>query len=321
MARLIPVIVYITDKDQRPDGHRVQSNRKDWFRLNSFFGWQGLWISQSKGIKILPSFFLKIYASWHGIVLPFFAFNVPKRCFVVSISLNHCQVLSFPVISFVCIALPSWSEVAETKADVSLFVFEVSELGLVCVCVCAYVCACGCVWSFSCLCLGVFHFPPMCCLCLWSTGPPLHCSSASSSPVEQLLYPPPSIAANENQGGLLGNSAAQPAQDSDSEDEFGPNSFLVKTGSGNLYAPATATADGELVLNYCCFLEVSLPLLWICCVIGHADGCGLEYVPFFLSISTENWNFESICSLRVRTELSEAGSAEFSLTQRDGWFW
>lgn len=89
----------------------------------------------------------------------------------------------------------------------------------------------------------------MCCLCLWSAGPPLHCSSASSSPVEQLHYPPPSIAANESQGGLLGNCAAQPAQDSDSEDEFGPNSFLVKTGSGNLYAPATATADGELVFK------------------------------------------------------------------------
>ncbi|CAB1414679.1 unnamed protein product [Pleuronectes platessa] len=76
-------------------------------------------------------------------------------------------------------------------------------------------------------------------------GPPLHCSSASSSPVEQLPYPPPSIAANQCQGGLLGNCAAQPAQDSDSEDEdeFGPDSFLVQTGSGNLYAPATATAD------------------------------------------------------------------------------
>lgn len=48
---------------------------------------------------------------------------------------------------------------------------------------------------------------------------------------------------------MLGNSAAQPAQDSDSEDEFGPNSFLVKTGSGNLYAPATAAADGELVFK------------------------------------------------------------------------
>ncbi|KAK1900265.1 Teneurin-4 [Dissostichus eleginoides] len=78
-------------------------------------------------------------------------------------------------------------------------------------------------------------------------SPPLHCSSASSSPVEQLPYPPPSIAANESQRGLLGNCAAQPAQDSDSEDEFGPNSFLVKTGSGNLYAPATA--DDNILIH------------------------------------------------------------------------
>ena len=40
---------------------------------------------------------------------------------------------------------------------------------------------------------------------------------------------------------------AQPAQDSESEDEFGPNSFLVKTGSGTLYAPAAA--DGEFGLQ------------------------------------------------------------------------
>lgn len=129
----------------------------------------------------------------------------------------------------------------------------------------------------------VFHFPlPMCCLCLWSTGPPLHCSSASSSPVEQLSYPPPSIAANERRAGLLGNSAAQPAQDSDSEDEFGPNSFLVKTGSGNLYAPATAAADGELVFQTTvAFWRLTrlLPLCtWMCGVRGHADGCGQEWL-------------------------------------------
>ncbi|XP_026048324.1 teneurin-4 isoform X4 [Astatotilapia calliptera] len=91
-------------------------------------------------------------------------------------------------------------------------------------------------------------------------GPPLHCSSASSSPVEQLHYPPPSIAANESQGGLLGNCAAQPAQDSDSEDEFGPNSFLVKTGSGNLYAPATATADDGAFQNHSRLRTPPLPL-------------------------------------------------------------
>lgn len=90
------------------------------------------------------------------------------------------------------------------------------------------------------------HHHPMCCLCLWSTGPPLHCSP---SPVEQLPCPPHSTAANERQGWLLGNSAAQPAQDSDSEDEFGPDSFLVKTGSGTLCAPVTAAARGELVFK------------------------------------------------------------------------
>ncbi|XP_045560112.1 teneurin-4 isoform X9 [Salmo salar] len=85
-------------------------------------------------------------------------------------------------------------------------------------------------------------------------GLPLHCSSASSSPVqhEQLPYPPPSLsAANESQGRFLGNCAAQPAplraQDSDSEEEFGPNSFLVRTGSGNIYAAAvTAATTGTL---------------------------------------------------------------------------
>ncbi|XP_063060855.1 teneurin-4 isoform X2 [Engraulis encrasicolus] len=73
-------------------------------------------------------------------------------------------------------------------------------------------------------------------------GQRLHCSSASSSPVESPFPPPSHAAANESQGRLLGNSVAQPAQDSESEDEFGPNSFLVKTGSGTLYATAAAAA-------------------------------------------------------------------------------
>ncbi|KAJ8342795.1 hypothetical protein SKAU_G00327230 [Synaphobranchus kaupii] len=78
-------------------------------------------------------------------------------------------------------------------------------------------------------------------------GPPLHCSSASSSPVEQGPSPPPSFEANENQRGLLGNCVTQPAQDSDSdsEEEFAPNSFLVKPGSGTLYSPAPVAADGS----------------------------------------------------------------------------
>ncbi|KYO31859.1 hypothetical protein Y1Q_0003424 [Alligator mississippiensis] len=70
------------------------------------------------------------------------------------------------------------------------------------------------------------------------TGPPLHCSSASSTPIEQSPSPPPSPPANESQRRLLGNGVAQPTQDSDSEEEFVPNSFLVKSGSGNLCVPA-----------------------------------------------------------------------------------
>lgn len=104
------------------------------------------------------------------------------------------------------------------------------------------------MWCYPEVC---FKFSPVCCLCLWSTGPPLHCSSASSSPVDS-PYPPPSHAANQIQGRLLGNSGAQAGRDSESEDEFGPNSFLVKTGSGNAGAPATATPNGES-------LSISLP--------------------------------------------------------------
>lgn len=140
--------------------------------------------------------------------------------------------------------------------------------------------------------------PPLCvcvfCSALWSTGQRLHCSSASSSPVESPFPPPSHAAANESQGRLLGNSVAQPAQDSESEDEFGPNSFLVKTGSGTLYATAAAaaasssaaSADGEFVdcllqtpllltahcvwllwllwLPGCTWLGVSSPLLHFC---------------------------------------------------------
>ncbi|XP_043927251.1 teneurin-4 isoform X3 [Protopterus annectens] len=69
-------------------------------------------------------------------------------------------------------------------------------------------------------------------------GPPLHCSSASSTPVEQSPSPPPSPEANESQRRLLGNGVAQPTRDSDSEEEIAPNAFLVKTSSGSLYVPA-----------------------------------------------------------------------------------
>uniref|UniRef100_A0A8D0CJV7 Teneurin-4 n=1 Tax=Scleropages formosus TaxID=113540 RepID=A0A8D0CJV7_SCLFO len=74
-------------------------------------------------------------------------------------------------------------------------------------------------------------------------GPPLPCSSASSSsPVGPYpsLAPPLPLQANESQRRLLGSRAARPQRDSDSEDEFGPNSFIVKSGSGNLCSPNSA---------------------------------------------------------------------------------
>lgn len=80
-----------------------------------------------------------------------------------------------------------------------------------------------------------FHYFFFClCLSLWPAGAPLHCSSASSTPIEQSPSPPPSPPANESQRRLLGNGVAQPTLDSDSEEEFVPNSFLVKSGSASL---------------------------------------------------------------------------------------
>lgn len=77
-------------------------------------------------------------------------FNIPKGCFVVCISLNQCQAFAFSIVSqshsLVCIVAPCWGEVAKTKADVSLFVFEVSELSLACVWVCLLLCDVACVW-------------------------------------------------------------------------------------------------------------------------------------------------------------------------------
>lgn len=90
-------------------------------------------------------------------------------------------------------------------------------------------------------------FVSVCGVCLWFSGPPLHCSSGSSSPVAS-PYPPLAHAASESQGRLLGNSGPRADPDSESEDEFGPaSSFLVKTGSGNVSvcAPGSAAADGE----------------------------------------------------------------------------
>ncbi|TRY90656.1 hypothetical protein DNTS_005398 [Danionella cerebrum] len=75
-------------------------------------------------------------------------------------------------------------------------------------------------------------------------SPALHCSSASSSPVDS-PYPPPPHAANYSQGRLLGNSGAQAGRDSESEDEFSPSSFLVESGSGKVSAPSAASLNGE----------------------------------------------------------------------------
>lgn len=138
----------------------------------------------------------------------------------------------------------------------------------------------------------------MCCLCLWSTGPPLHCSSSSSSPVEQLPCPPPSIAANDSQGRLLGNSAAQPAQDSDSEDEFGPDSFLVKTGSGTLCDPATADAHGELVFKL---------LLLFCSGRAYKQK---NKIMFSVHRHHEEQSLSSICSLRKFSEPAKERSSK-----------
>lgn len=98
--------------------------------------------------------------------------------------------------------------------------------------------------------ISLFCVPPpfSLCVCLWPAGPPLRCSSASSTPPEQSPSPPPSPPANEGPGRLLGNGAAQPAADSDSEEEFVPNSFLVKSGSGNL----CVAANGEWVSQSLC---------------------------------------------------------------------
>ncbi|XP_055479321.1 teneurin-4 isoform X1 [Psammomys obesus] len=76
------------------------------------------------------------------------------------------------------------------------------------------------------------------------TGAPLHCSSASSTPIEQSPSPPPSPPANESQRRLLGNGVAQPTPDSDSEEEFVPNSFLVKSGSTSLGVAANDHPSG-----------------------------------------------------------------------------
>lgn len=105
------------------------------------------------------------------------------------------------------------------------------------------------------------------CLSLWPAGAPLHCSSASSTPIEQSPSPPPSPPANESQRRLLGNGVAQPTPDSDSEEEFVPNSFLVKSGSASLGVAANGkcfslllTFNGLfLFMGYVCLLRPLAP--------------------------------------------------------------
>lgn len=88
----------------------------------------------------------------------------------------------------------------------------------------------------------VFFPPPLSvCVCLWPAGPPLPCSSASSTPRSQSPSPLPSPPANEGPGRSLGDGATRAAAGSDSEEEFVPQSFLVQSGSGNL----CVAANGE----------------------------------------------------------------------------
>lgn len=96
------------------------------------------------------------------------------------------------------------------------------------------------------------------CLSLWFAGAPLHCSSASSTPIEQSPSPPPSPPANESQRRLLGNGVAQPTQDSDSEEEFVPNSFLVKSGSASLGVAANGKSFS--LPNFCGLVGFCLSL-------------------------------------------------------------
>lgn len=127
---------------------------------------------------------------------------------------------------------------------------------LFCLCLCRLWGCFGLFYFFSFwVCVFFFFFSsPLfsLCVCLWPAGPPLRCSSASSTPPEQSPSPPPSPPANEGPGRLLGNGAAQPAADSDSEEEFVPNSFLVKSGSGNL----CVAANGEWFSLYLLLLLV-----------------------------------------------------------------
>lgn len=117
-----------------------------------------------------------------------------------------------------------------------------------------------------------FHYFFCLCLSLWFAGAPLHCSSASSTPIEQSPSPPPSPPANESQRRLLGSGVAQPTPDSDSEEEFVPNSFLVKSGSASL----GVAANGK---------SLSLPNFCGCCVRTCVCVYARAHVCVFLSLA------------------------------------
>uniref|UniRef100_A0A8C4M100 Teneurin-4 n=1 Tax=Equus asinus asinus TaxID=83772 RepID=A0A8C4M100_EQUAS len=121
-------------------------------------------------------------------------------------------------------------------------------------------------------------------------GAPLHCSSASSTPIEQSPSPPPSPPPNESQRRLLGNGVAQPTQDSDSEEEFVPNSFLVKSGSASLGVAANGKSFslpnffppvlcGDSLSRRLCMLLLLLPLssrlTWVPSELANPDALWL----------------------------------------------
>lgn len=129
------------------------------------------------------------------------------------------------------------------------------------------------------VCLKInFHYFFCLCLSLWFAGAPLHCSSASSTPIEQSPSPPPSPPANESQRRLLGNGVAQPTPDSDSEEEFVPNSFLVKSGSASLGVAANGKS-----LSLPTFAGLFLKMSFRCrCLLGPlagAEGPGAWWAP------------------------------------------
>lgn len=127
-------------------------------------------------------------------------------------------------------------------------------------------------WFFCSFYFFLCFFPPplSVCVCLWPAGPPLPCSSASSTPRSQSPSPLPSPPPNEGPGRSLGDGAARAAAGSDSEEEFVPQSFLVQSGSGNL----CVAANGEW-LSLALSFSLSLCLLFHARLDSCARGCRL----------------------------------------------